>query len=79
MLVTGGAGFIGSNLAAALVRAGHDVRVLDDLSTGRRENLTTIPGPFRFVEASVLDGRALADASKGVDVIFHEAAIVSVP
>jgi UDP-glucose 4-epimerase len=78
MLVTGGAGFIGSNLAAALVRAGHDVRVLDDLSTGRRANLDRIPGPVRLIEASVLDQEPLQEAMKGVEVVFHEAAIPSV-
>jgi UDP-glucose 4-epimerase len=78
-LVTGGAGFIGSSIAAALVRAGRDVRVLDDLSTGRRSNLDTIGGPFRFLEGSILDPRALSEAVRGVEVVFHEAAIPSVP
>ncbi len=78
-LVTGGAGFIGSSIAAALVRAGHDVRVLDDLSTGRRTNLDAIGGPFRFIEGSILDPRTIAEAVRGVEVVFHEAAIPSVP
>jgi UDP-N-acetylglucosamine/UDP-N-acetyl-alpha-D-glucosaminouronate 4-epimerase len=78
VLVTGGAGFIGSNLAAALVRAGHGVAILDDLSTGRRENLSTVPTPFRFVEGSLLDDAALREAVLGAEVVFHEAAIPSV-
>jgi len=77
--VTGGAGFIGSHLTRALVSLGADVRVLDDLSNGRESNLADVHGSFRFLRGSVLDPIALAQATEGVEVIFHEAAMVSVP
>jgi nucleoside-diphosphate-sugar epimerase len=78
-LVTGGAGFIGSHVAAALSASGARVRVIDDLSTGHEENLGEIGGPVEFVRASVLEGEALRRALEGVEVVFHEAAIPSVP
>jgi nucleoside-diphosphate-sugar epimerase len=78
-LVTGGAGFIGSHIAAALAGAGARVRVLDDLSTGHAENIEEIGGPVDFVRGSLLDADALARALEGVEVVFHEAAIPSVP
>ena len=74
-VVTGGAGFIGSHLADALLAAGHQVRVLDDLSTGKRENLA--PGST-LIEADICDTDALADALDGADGCFHLAAIASV-
>jgi UDP-glucose 4-epimerase len=74
-LVTGGAGFIGSHLADALLSAGHEVRVLDDLSTGKRENLA--PAADLLV-ADVADAGAVADAMSGMDGCFHLAAIASV-
>ena len=78
-LVTGGAGFIGSHIAAALSAAGARVRVLDDLSTGHRENLNEIGGDIDFIEGSVADEDVLQKALDGVEVVFHEAAIPSVP
>ena len=78
-LVTGGAGFIGSHIAAALIASGARVRVLDDLSTGHRENLEEIGGDLDFIEGSVADEALLKKAFQGVEVIFHEAAIPSVP
>jgi nucleoside-diphosphate-sugar epimerase len=78
-LVTGGAGFIGSHLAASLVRAGARVRVIDDLSTGHSENLEEIGGPFDFIEASLADEAATRRALEDVELVFHEAAIPSVP
>lgn len=78
-LVTGGAGFIGSHIAAALMASGARVRVLDDLSTGHRENLEEIGGDLDFIEGSVADETLLKKALQGVEVIFHEAAIPSVP
>lgn len=86
-LVTGGAGFIGSHIAEELLRQGEKVRILDDLSTGKRENieallshpLGTSKGPVEFIEADVCDEDAVRRAVAGVDVIFHEAAIPSVP
>ncbi|MGH7071956.1 MAG: NAD-dependent epimerase/dehydratase family protein [Acetobacteraceae bacterium] len=74
-LVTGGAGFIGSHLCDALVAARHRVRVLDDLSTGRRENL---PPEAELIEGSVTDRALLGDALEGVAGCFHLAAIASV-
>jgi len=78
-LVTGGAGFIGSHIAAALMAGGARVRVLDDLSTGHRENIEEIGGDLDFIEGSVADEALLNKILDGVDVIFHEAAIPSVP
>jgi nucleoside-diphosphate-sugar epimerase len=78
-LVTGGAGFIGSHIAAGLSAAGARVRVLDDLSTGHRENLEEIGGHVDFIEGSVADEQVLQKALDGVEVVFHEAAIPSVP
>jgi UDP-glucose 4-epimerase len=76
VLVTGGAGFIGSNLADALVAAGHDVVVLDDLSAGNKEN---VHAGARFVEGSITDPGVLHEATAGVEVVFHQAARGSVP
>lgn len=78
-LVTGGAGFIGSNLVHALLARGHAVRVLDDLSTGRRENLSGVMASIEFVEGSICDESVVRDAMEGVDYCLHEAAIPSVP
>jgi nucleoside-diphosphate-sugar epimerase len=78
-LVTGGAGFIGSHIAAALAGAGARVRVLDDLSTGYAENVEAIGGDVVFVRGGLTDADALERALEGVEVVFHEAAIPSVP
>jgi len=78
-LVTGGAGFIGSHIAAALMAIGARVRVLDDLSTGHRENLEEIGGDLDFIEGSVANEALLNKVLDGVEVVFHEAAIPSVP
>jgi UDP-glucose 4-epimerase len=78
-LVTGGAGFIGSHIAAALAEHGARVRVIDDLSTGHRENIDAIGGDIDFVEASLTDKDALRRALENVEWVFHEAAIPSVP
>jgi nucleoside-diphosphate-sugar epimerase len=78
-LVTGGAGFIGSHIAAALSASGARVRILDDLSTGHRENLDEIGGDVDFIEGSVADEQLLTKAFENVELIFHEAAIPSVP
>ena len=80
ILITGGAGFIGSHLAERLMAEGHAVSVLDDLSTGRRENLAALEGRagFRFVQGSILD-RALVERMVGeADLVFHLAAAVGV-
>ncbi|HVY45704.1 MAG TPA: SDR family oxidoreductase [Minicystis sp.] len=80
-LVTGGAGFIGSNLVAALVAAGEKVRVLDNLSTGRWEHLDGIPNPSSIerIQGDVRDAEAVATACRGVEVILHQGALGSVP
>src|SRR5438552_14125601 len=76
ILVTGGAGFIGSHIADAYVRAGHEVVVIDDLSTGRRENL---PPRVRFLQADIQDPavRQLIVAEK-IDIVSHHAAQMDV-
>ena len=74
-LVTGGAGFMGSHLVDALLEAGHLVRVLDDLSSGKRQNL---PRQIEFLLGDVTDPRTVAGALEGVDACFHLAAIASV-
>jgi nucleoside-diphosphate-sugar epimerase len=78
-LVTGGAGFIGSHIASALVNDGARVRVLDDLSTGHRENIDEIGGDVDFIQGSVADEELLNKALENVELVFHEAAIPSVP
>src|SRR6266550_3376462 len=78
-LVTGGAGFIGSHIAAGLTKAGARVRIIDDLSTGYRENIEVIGGDVDFVEASLADESALHKSLEDVELVFHEAAIPSVP
>jgi UDP-glucose 4-epimerase len=79
VLVTGGAGFIGSHVVSALLHAGHAVRVLDNLSTGKIANLGSAAKEIEFIEASITDESALARATAGVDCIFHQAALASVP
>jgi UDP-glucose 4-epimerase len=78
-LVTGGAGFIGSHIAEALLARGDRVRVLDNLSTGHRSNLDGLGQRLEFIEGDLLDAEAVARAVAGVDCIFHEAALASVP
>jgi UDP-glucose 4-epimerase len=79
IVVTGGAGFIGSALARALVARGDDVSVLDNFSTGKRENLQDLAGQLAVVEGDILDAALLDRVFAGADVVFHEAAIPSVP
>jgi nucleoside-diphosphate-sugar epimerase len=78
-LVTGGAGFIGSSLARALLARGDQVRVIDNFSSGKRENLADIVDRIELIEGDILDDRALARAVEGAEIVFHEAAIPSVP
>ncbi len=78
-LVTGGAGFIGSHLVDALLEAGCRVTVIDNLSTGRLENLDSVMDRIAFVQGDIQDEDLLLDAAKGCEVIFHQAAVVSVP
>jgi nucleoside-diphosphate-sugar epimerase len=78
-LVTGGAGFIGSHIVEALVRQGERVRVLDNLITGKRSNLEHLASRIEFIEGDIRDLETTRRAVEGVNVIFHEAAIPSVP
>jgi nucleoside-diphosphate-sugar epimerase len=78
-LVTGGAGFIGSHITEALVKRGYRVRVLDNLITGKRENLRHLADKIEFIEGDIRDAGATRSAMEGVRIVFHEAAIPSVP
>ena len=78
-LVTGGAGFIGSHLVRTLLDQDADVRVLDNFSTGKRENLSGLGAKLEVLEGDVRDRAIVQDAVRDVDVVFHEAAFVSVP
>ncbi|MFO0890480.1 MAG: SDR family oxidoreductase [Isosphaeraceae bacterium] len=78
-LVTGGAGFIGSHLVDGLLAEGLRVRVLDNLSTGHRSNLAHLEGRFEFVEGDLASFETCASAVAGVDYVFHQGAIPSVP
>jgi nucleoside-diphosphate-sugar epimerase len=79
VLVTGGAGFIGSNLADALIRRGAKVSIIDNFSTGFQENLDEITGDFDFVEGDINDSQAVSKAIEGAEIVFHQAALPSVP
>jgi UDP-glucose 4-epimerase len=78
-LVTGGAGFIGGHLCERLVELGWQVRVLDDFSSGRDENLREIADQIEIVRGDVRDAQVVASAVEGVEVVFHQAALPSVP
>jgi UDP-glucose 4-epimerase len=78
-LVTGAAGFIGSNLVHALIARGEDVRGIDNFSHGRRENLAGIAGKIEFLEADITDAGAMQAACSGIDYVLHQAALGSVP
>lgn len=77
-LVTGGAGFLGSHLVEALVSQRYQVRVLDDFSTGKRENLRTVLGQIELIEGSVTEKAVVESAVRGCEWVFHLAAIASV-
>lgn len=77
-LVTGGAGFIGSHLARALVERGERVRVVDDLSTGKESNLAGLRGGVELVVGDIRDASVMARATRGVEVVLHQAALPSV-
>ncbi len=78
ILVTGGAGFIGSHLVEALVHHGHAVRVLDNFSSGRRENLRPVRGEVEILRGDCADLATARRAAAGMEVVFHEAAMPSV-
>lgn len=79
VLVTGGAGFIGSHLARELVEAGAQVRIIDDLSAGSLDNLEGIVDRIEFLHASIVDKSDVDDACADMEIVFHEAALASVP
>jgi nucleoside-diphosphate-sugar epimerase len=79
VLVTGGAGFIGSNLARALLERGDDVRVLDNFSTGNRRNLADLEGHVELVEGDLRSYERVHAAVRGVELVFHQGALPSVP
>ena len=79
VLVTGGAGFIGSNLADELIKQGAKVKILDNLITGFHENLNEIKGDFKFIEGDLNDDDKLKKAVEDVEIVFHQAALPSVP
>ena len=79
VLITGGAGFIGSNLADGLIQQGARVGIIDNFMTGFRENLSEIRGDFDFIEGDINDDAAVKKAVEGCEVIFHQAALPSVP
>jgi nucleoside-diphosphate-sugar epimerase len=78
-LITGGAGFIGSHLAVALLERGHDVRIVDNFATGKRENLAVLNSRAAFMEGDVADPDVCRAAVRDIDVVLHQAAIPSVP
>ena len=78
-LITGVAGFIGSNIARELLRRGERVRGFDNFETGKRENLADLTGKIEFREIGLLDSRSVAECCRGVDYVLHQAAIPSVP
>lgn len=80
VLVTGGAGFIGSHIAHRLLGDGHEVVILDNFSTGRRENIAAIEAPgLKVVEGDVRDEKTVRACVEGCALVYHEAAVVSVP
>lgn len=78
-LVTGGAGFIGSNIVEELLERGQKVRVLDNFSTGKRENILPFLDKIELIEGDIRDYRVVREAVEGVDFILHQAALPSVP
>ncbi len=78
-LVTGGAGFIGSNIVEELLKQGHSVRVLDNFSTGKRENLKEFNSDIKLLESDIRSYHIVRQAVSGIEVILHQAALPSVP
>ena len=77
-VITGGAGFIGSHIAKQLVNTGHNVTILDNLSNGKKKNLTTIIDKIKFVNGDIRDFNLLKNTLKNTDGVFHQAALASV-
>jgi UDP-glucose 4-epimerase len=78
-LVTGGAGFIGSNIVEGLLKGGHKVRVIDNFITGKRENIEPFLNDIEFIEDDIRNIEAVRKAEKGMDYVLHQAALRSVP
>ena len=78
-LVTGGAGFIGSHIAEALLDSGEAVRILDNLATGREGNVAALKGRVEFIQGDLRDFDTVKAAMQGVEVVFHQGALASVP
>lgn len=78
-LVTGGAGFIGSNIVEELLNRGYAVRVLDNFSTGKRENIKPFEKDIELIEGDIRSFHTVIQAVRGIDVILHQAALPSVP
>ena len=78
-LVTGGAGFIGSNIAHELIKRGEQVRIIDNFSTGFRSNLTEIQDSIELIDGDIRDFWTVREAVEGIDYILHQAALPSVP
>jgi UDP-glucose 4-epimerase len=78
-LITGGAGFIGSNIAARLVENGEEVRILDNFTTGRKENLAAIEDQIEVIMGNICDFETIFEAAQGIDYVLHLAALPSVP
>lgn len=78
-LITGGAGFIGSHIAEALLDQGESVRIFDNLATGRKSNLAALKNHAQFIEGDLCDLDSVRSAVQGVEVIFHQGALASVP
>ena len=78
-LVTGGAGFIGSHIAQRLLKDGHQVCILDNLTTGKLDNLAGFADDVEFVEGDIRDQATLERVAQGCELVFHQAAVVSVP
>ncbi len=78
-LVTGGAGFIGSNIVEELLKRSYEVRVLDNFATGKRENLRDFQKDIELIEGDIRSYHTVNQAMKGIDVVLHQAALPSVP
>ena len=77
-VITGGAGFIGSHITKALLEEGHDITVIDNLNTGKEENLELVKDQINFVKGDILDNKLLEEITRDVDGVFHQAALASV-
>ncbi|PHS15976.1 MAG: LPS biosynthesis protein WbpP [Blastopirellula sp.] len=78
-LVTGGSGFIGSHIVDGLLAQGNQVRVLDNLSTGKKSNLAGVIDEIDFIQGCITDSQTVSQAMQGIDYVFHQAALASVP